>query len=412
MELVETLNRTIKLAMDDGRVASYEEAQALFRSFRLRISVQPGFAVVPAAQAVVLTLLNAAPKTFLGGVELTGPLEERCTMAWFTGRTLGEIAQNFGVVAAKEAQDDEIPTIYIGEKKPPAGEFCLGVVLEADGFMLSPDRAALGSAEATVKVGVAAAGAALNEAFQHAYRRAPLAGQRDVRWHFPAGARPQALPCCWLVGLGHLGQAFLWTAALAGGKHLPRVMRLSDYDTLSRSSLSTCLLVNAQDVGRKKVDVIAERLEALGVEVQRDFERLDLGAGLIRVVHELAVVAVDNVALRRSLDRLRGDRVLEAGIGDGVDGFTRVQLHAFPGPRKACDIWVGNDERSSRIVDVSKPAYRSLLAQSGDECGTTLVAGRSVATPFVGAFAGAVLFWLAENPPTSDHAWNFDVNSL
>jgi hypothetical protein len=34
---------------------------------------------------------------------------------------------------------------------------------------------------------------------------------------------------------------------------------------------------------------------------------------------------------------------------------------------------------------------RALLAESCDECGTTLVAGRSVATPFVGAFAGAVM---------------------
>lgn len=39
MELAETLNRTVKLAMDEGRAASYEEAQALFASFRLRISV-------------------------------------------------------------------------------------------------------------------------------------------------------------------------------------------------------------------------------------------------------------------------------------------------------------------------------------------------------------------------------------
>jgi hypothetical protein len=46
-------------------------------------------------------------------------------------------------------------------------------------------------------------------------------------------------------------------------------------------------------------------------------------------------------------------------------------------------------------VDISRPAYQALLKQTGDECGTTLLAGRSIATPFVGAFAGAVLFGLA-----------------
>ena len=96
MELIETLNRTMKLAMDDGRVSSYEEAQTLFGSFRLRIHVQSGFSAVPAAEAAAITLLNAAPKTFLGGVELVGPLHEQCTMAWFAGKALGVLLSNSG----------------------------------------------------------------------------------------------------------------------------------------------------------------------------------------------------------------------------------------------------------------------------------------------------------------------------
>ena len=104
--------------------------------------------------------------------------------------------------------------------------------------------------------------------------------------------------------------------------------------------------------------------------------------------------------------------MLEAGIGDGADAFTRIQLHAFPGSRKASDIWMGEDIRAIRAVDISKPAYQSLLAKSGDECGTTLVAGRSVATPFVGAFAGAVISSLAMDSIGCDYAWSFDVGCL
>ncbi|WP_175916069.1 ThiF family adenylyltransferase [Burkholderia sp. BCC1638] len=412
MDLIETLNRTMKLAMDDGRVASYEEAKALFESFKLRIHVQPGFTNVPAAQAAVLTLLNAAPKTFLGGVELTGAVHERCTMAWFAGQTLGKVAQSFGAFVAADLDEREVPTIYIGNHEVPPLKFSLGVILEADGFTLSPDRAALGTARAAAHVGVAAAGAALSEAFLHAYRKAPLAGQRDVRWRFPSGTYSKTLGNLWLVGLGHLGQAFLWTAALAGDQYLPKAVKLSDFDNVSNSSLSTCLLVNRQNVGHKKVDVIAERLEALGVQVERNYERLDPGARVVHVNHELFVVAVDNVALRRSLDRFNGTRVLEAGIGNGVDAFTRIQVHAFPGPRKARDIWADDDAESSRAIDISKPAYQSLLAQNGDRCGTTLLAGRSVATPFVGAFAGAILFHLAQYPTAGGHAWSFDIKNL
>lgn len=270
----------------------------------------------------------------------------------------------------------------------------------------------MGAPEGFVEAGVAAAGAALNEAFQHSYRRAPLAGQREIRWKFPGKAHFAPMGTLWLIGLGHLGQAFLWTAALVGGDRLPQSIRLSDYDTVSWSSLSTCLLVKARDVGQKKVDVVAEQLEALGVEVQRDYERLNLDAVIVRSAHELAVVAVDNVALRRSLDRLHAARVLEAGIGDGPDAFTRIQLHAFPGPRKARDIWVGDDARAARSVDISQPAYQALLAKSDDQCGTTIVAGRSVATPFVGAFAGALLNRLALDSRGFEYAWSFDVGNL
>jgi len=410
MELLETLNRTMKLAMDEGRVGSYEEAQKLFGSFRLRVQVQAGFTSTPAAEAMILTLLNAAPKTFLGGVELVGPLHERCSMAWFAGKTLGEVAEQFGVGIAT-GDSDKIPIIYIGDGAPHDCSFWLGVRLQSDGFILSPDVAVRGSGESPIQVGVAAAGAALNEAFQYVYRNAPLAGQREISWKLPCNANLAAFGSLWLIGLGHLGQAFLWAAALIGGNHLPRVIRLTDYDTVSSSSLSTCLLVTAKDVGRKKVDVVAEHLEALGVNVQRHYERLNLDSGIVRSAQDLVVVAVDNIALRRSLDRLHAERVLEAGIGDGSDAFTRIQLHAFPGPRKARDIWI-DDTQASRAVDLTKPAYQALLAKSGDECGTTLIAGRSVATPFVGAFAGALLSILAVDQNNDIYSWSYDVSSL
>jgi hypothetical protein len=176
--------------------------------------------------------------------------------------------------------------------------------------------------------------------------------------------------------------------------------------------LSTCLLVDAADVGRMKVDAVATRLHDLGVTVRRDPVRVDLDGGSVTSAQPLCIVAVDNLALRKSLDRVHGAIVLEAGIGDGADGFTRIQAHAFPGPRLARDVWSGEDPKASRPVDISKPAYRSLLEESGDECGTTLVAGRSIATPFVGAFAGAVLARLSVLGELQEYAWNFDVNSL
>lgn len=411
MELAESLNRTMKLAMDEGRVRSYQDAIALFTSFRLRLQVAPGFTASPGVEAAMLTLLRAAPKTLLGGVELVGPVDELCTLAWFKGRSLGAVAVECGVKLSTDLTLD-MPTICIGTGAATTDGFWMGLRVRSDGFALTPDASFPSPSDSAVEAGVAAAGAALNQAFQHIYRDAPLAGRREVTFRLPPAKASSSPQGQWVIGLGHLGQAYLWTVMLQRPERRPKSVRLTDDDTVSESSLSTCLLVEAADVGSLKVDAVASRLEMLGVQVLRDPVRLNLDAGPLSASHPLCIVAVDNLALRRSLDRIQAARVVEAGIGDGAEGFARVQAHAFPGTRLARDIWAGEDPGASRQVDISMPAYKSLLEESGDECGTTLVAGRSIATPFVGAFAGAVLARLCERSELGDDAWNFDVNAL
>jgi hypothetical protein len=412
MELVETLNRTVKLAMDEGRVASYDEAQALFASFRLRLSICPGFTKSAGAEAAVLTLLKAAPKTFLGGVQVSGALNERCTLAWYHGMTLAEVCACLGVHATSASVDPDVPTLVVGGGHPTQGVFSVGLSVTDDGFRLSPDTEANAAAGAPVEAGVAGAGAALNEAFQHAYNGNPVAGQREVRFRMPCRGREAEAGSMRVVGLGHLGQAFLWTTALARTRPCGWKIKLTDFDSVSLSSLSTCLLVEATDVGRAKVEAVGDKLRSVGIEVVLDPTRLDITQSAVHASEKLVIIAVDNLALRRGLDRLLGARVLEAGIGEGSDAFTRVQLHEFPGQRKARDVWAGDDPRSSRHVDISRPAYQALLDHTGDECGTALVAGRSVATPFVGALAGAVLAWVGGGAALADSALNYDVNAL
>lgn len=409
MGLAEALNRTVKLALDEGKAASYADAERLFGTFRLRIAVGRGFSASPAAEAAVLTLINAARKTFLGGVELVGHHQERCTMAWFRGQTLAEVANGFGVLCGEAGIDSDTPTIVVGAA-PSHAVLDLGLRLDVGGFTLDPEGRSEWTLDAPVAVGVAAAGAAINEVFQRVYRGRLLAGARRVRFELPCAMRRDEREA-WLIGLGHLGQAYLWTLALQVSAGERFRLRLTDYDEVTPSSLSTCLLVDMTDIGRKKVDAVTDKLEEIGFDVVRDISKVVLNDGAVESDYAMVLVAVDNIGLRRGLDRLHAPRVLECGIGDGSEGFTRVQMHAFPGRRLARDVWQGEDARASRPVDISSPAYQAMLRESGDECGTTLVASRSVATPFVGAFAGALLTHLSRLEGAGD-AWNFDLNSL
>jgi hypothetical protein len=401
----------VKLALDQGVAATIGDALALFGGFRLHLHVPPGFSRSPGLEAAVLTLLNAAPRTFLGGVEVSGSFDERCTLAWFAGRSLRDVAVGFGVRPADWAHD--APLLVAGPARFAAARFALAIECTGTGFRLSPDRAERSAHDAPVEAGVAAAGAALNEAFQHAYARSPLAGQRDVVFKLPTLEGSRSWSSAWAIGLGHLGQAALWTIALAHRSDATLALRLQDPDLVSTSSLSTCLLVGTADVGAAKTQAVARSLTSSRIRCTAVNSRLELQRSPVVASEDVALVAVDNVGLRRALDNLRGASIVEAGIGDGAASFTRIQLHLLPGLRLARDIWAGGDSRASRAIDISRPAYQAMLAATKDECGTTLLAGRSVATPFVGAFAGALVSWLTKGRRQSGMcAWSFDVNAL
>jgi hypothetical protein len=409
-EFSESLNRTVKLALDDGSATSLEEAIERFRGFRVGIDVREGTMKSPGLEATLLTLLNAAPRTFLGGVEVFGDVDQLLHLAWFNGTTIKEAALSFGATVGS-GRNMHSPVFVLGPGPLSHRDFVLSVQCADFGFRLSPEAAEPSSVRSSVECGLAAAGAALNEAFHHLYRGSPFAGQRSIAFGLPLAESAPAARSLWAIGLGHLGQAALWSLALRPHSR-PCFVRLQDPDRVTASSLSTCLLASPQDVGRLKVDVVADKLERLGIGCSRIDRTLTLNRSAVAVEENMTLVAVDNVALRRSLDAISGCAVVEAGIGDGTDGFTRVQLHVLPGPRKAADIWADGDPRASKTVNITPPAYQALLAKTKDECGTTLLAGKSIATPFIGAFAGAVMAVIGSALPRTQWDWSMDVNSL
>ena len=69
------LHRTAKYFMDSGRVASHQEAMELLKKFGLTIFVGPDIATSVNHQTALLTLVNTARRTLLGGIEATNRCE-------------------------------------------------------------------------------------------------------------------------------------------------------------------------------------------------------------------------------------------------------------------------------------------------------------------------------------------------
>ncbi len=193
----------------------------------------------------------------------------------------------------------------------------------------------------------------------------------------------------WLVGLGHLGQAYAWTLGMLpyaadGRPHLV----LQDFDKAAKSNLSTCLLLRAADPLEPKVRAVASRLEAAGFTTALVERRFGPGHRVMVDEPTTALFGVDNVAARRDLDTAEFSLVVETGLGSGSRDFRNIRLHTFPGPRQPSQVWAA--ESTAQAATELNDTYKKLADERKDICGITLLASRAVATPFVGALAAVL----------------------
>jgi hypothetical protein len=102
----------------------------------------------------------------------------------------------------------------------------------------------------------------------------------------------------------------------------------------------------------------------------------------------VALCGLDNALGRRAPDQVGFEFVVEAGLGRGYQDFRTMRLHTLPGSRTAAEIWKTTPP-SEMISD--RPAYRKFLEEGAlDSCGVTLLAGKAVGAPFVGAVAACL----------------------
>ena len=402
------LHRHIKLALDTGEVASIEEAQRLFRSYRLGIVVGGDVAYSATLQAAVLTAVNTGRRSFLGGVRVDGAVDVPLLVPWGRCHTLREAILDLQGVMADCASG--VPKIVIGDElnSPADAEFavratfdgwCGGVVPLDQGIRL-PEQ------QECIPAGVLAGALGVSEAFQFVRGDNALAGRRDVgmslwqpdksiSWLTTSELGPaiERLPASvWLIGLGHLGQAFLWTLGLlpyASPEDVELV--LQDFDELVEANDSTSLLTTRTLLGEKKTRAMAAWCESRGFRtsiVERRFaDDFRVSGNEPRV----ALCGVDNAPTRADLEDVGFERIIESGLGAGTQEYLAFQTHTLPARRSARHRWGAPDHQANQDHVADNPAYRELVQHGLDECGITTLAGRTVGASFVGTTAAALV---------------------
>lgn len=392
----DSFHRLEKTLVDSEDASTLAEANKLFSQYGVRIVLNADVMQDHGLQIIALTAINTAARSFQGNVQVVSKQNFALRAPGFENLTVEQYLSWLGVENIDNETASLWPTIEIGGNRrkieresirPWANGWKFGLGdSERSSFLFAPAC-------------VAAGALAISESFSLLREDNPYAGKRSVSMSLwlpgDDGVRqgPSTipdLPGCWLVGMGHLGQAYAWTLGfMATSKSA--TFYLQDFDKITQSTLSTSMLSVPSDVGTMKTRTAARWLENRGIETVIVERRFTNSQKVVAAEPTIALFGVDNPAARRALEGAGFRLIVDAGLGSSYEDFRAIRLRTFPGPSRAAKIW------ADTVSTISRPtaaAYRTLIAEGAEPCGVTTLATRAVGAPFVGCIAAA--FVIAE----------------
>ena len=392
MALDRQITRLAKILVDSEKI-SFDEAQAKLRASTLEIVVGSE-AMSPAAHAAILTAVLVASRTFVGGVRVTGAIDGCLNSA--LPSSAGSLAEAASLVGSSEFDGAVSHKILVGMSGIPT-EFW-SVSPWWNGWRAGIDKSGEVRWDAgdNPLPGIAAGALAVGAAFE-AKRNRSVDCQRQIDlWPVDAGQKaphfkdvflPGAL---WLIGLGNLGQAFLWTlSALPFRDPRDITLVLQDRDTVTEENWATSVLVREETYGSLKTKVAEQWASEKGFEVRRIDRRLFASDRLENTDPRFALSGVDRVEARKLMAEVGFDCIVDAGLGRTAFDFDRYRVTVFDRIRPIDKHFAGQDDTLVGQEFSTNEAYRRLEAEIGP-CGIAEIGGASVAVPYVSALAASV----------------------
>jgi hypothetical protein len=394
----DNLNRVAKAIMVKHSLG-YEAACAMLEKMRLRLICDSSVTHSAAMQAALLTAVNTGKRAFHGGVFVSMPQHVKCLLPWPSLQPLNSIVHMMGGRFVIPREDAFTQTVYFGSAPSPVADsifvFCSGW---RGGIAPAHVPISITSSTDFATGGVLAGGLAVANGFLRisGLSSRSLDGPQgfslwrpDLNWLDADADGPalESLPkALWMLGLGHLGQAYLWNFGLIPYVKPPEAMfMLQDFDVVVPGNYSSQLLCEKNSIGRKKTRVCSEWLQARGFETtitERPFDETTRRTGDEPFV---ACCGFDSAKPRRLIEAAGFDLIVECALGADAARFDRIIMHTFPdASRKPSDIWANDHEPTldQRLIE----AFRTK-----DDCGilAETLARKSISSSFVGAVAGA-----------------------
>jgi hypothetical protein len=399
----DALHRTVKQLIDSGQAKSFEEAHEIAEKYQLQLELTAPTDFHEQVAALAVVMLGR--RAFLGGVSVSGCGDVILHQSLGSNQSLANALCEAGATLADAAPGR--PTIAIGDVRTRSAPFHVRLLMSGWRAGTSPadERHSIDDETGGYVMpltAVAAAALAVSQAFQHVVDAVPtdyepagisLWAPAQVNWESRDSDGPvlQVLPSStWLLGLGHLGQAFAWCLSLLpypkDAREPPHVL-LQDVDHVGVSTESTSVLTAKQDKGRRKTRVVAEWLEKRGFSTAIVERYFDGETRKGQREPSLLFCGVDNPEARRALESAGASFIVEAGLGSRHDDFQSVCMHTFPASRTTAQTWPQKPQKEPVIEGL----YADLL-EKGElgRCGVVELAGKAVGAAFVGAFAATL----------------------
>ena len=382
---------------------TYHEALRFLGGLRLNLVCDERLLGSAALQAALVTAINTGKRSFLGGVSVRMPADVPNRLPWPVPGTLNEIATRLGARVGQSPLSAGNHTLYFGAAREPVHDG-LTVVCSGwrGGIVPAEQEVALGSSSDFALGGVLAGAlgvakgflrvTALSSRFVEAPQGLSL-WRPDLDWTRPESDGPalELLPLnLWLLGLGHLGQAYAWGLGLLPyPRSKPATIFLQDFDRAVAANWNAGLLCEEGSAGQFKTRLCSAWLEPRGFGtriVERPFDEWTRRGGEEPFV---ALCGFDNLKARALLEGAGFDLVVECGLGGDVANFDDIVLHTFPGASQTAHEVFGQGAGAAGV------GAGSLAGAFGDlaDCGILLATleGKAISSSFVGAYAGALV---------------------
>lgn len=368
---------------------AFEIIGASLQKLKLEISCGEEIKSSVCLQAALITAINVGKRCYKGGVFIEIPDNTPCLLAWPDKSSFNKIAKEVGAQTLKEnstikvhlgCSNDQskwriIANNWVGVVVPPGIE-CPNLIDQKEFPLGGIAAGALIVALTFLKV----------TGFDYTIGSETVGlslWRPDLHWSadLATGHSPKTIPSdIWLLGAGHLGQAYSWVMGLLTFDN-PQQMKfkLQDDDKIVRGNYDSGILAEYKHENHYKTRILSAWLEARGFQtriVERKYDKF-----YNKQVEDPSILlsGLDNIETRRILRSSEFQLLLDCGLGSGLD-FDLIRMHAFPNNALSPEaVWLtkNNFEQNPRL---------KMWTSQYTKCGFTV----GISSAFTGCLAACI----------------------